>query len=474
MIARWVEGVVNLSTERLLMVRAQVFAVLFVAYGLAAVLSLALLMPPFGNPDEATHLMRADMISSGNIVGTRHGVRSAGGPIDWAILDAYDPFDLVMYHPGSPVTRALADASHRVKWSSSRSYRYFANTVLYPPSGYIPAVTAIWIGRAADLGVDTTLILARCMGGFIAIAIVAAAIALAGAAAPFLFALLTLPIAMAQTAAVSPDGIIFALAALAMALAWPDLAERTLTSTARAVSITTCLGLVVMARPVYLPLAVVPLLLRGPSCAARCWLTLAIVGVTLAWSALMAAVVMVPLYNGDVAGTPDPSLQMRLLFAHPGMIIQIARATLSAYGNVLLTQFIGAGEWELPHSYFAPAWAILGIALLLSIPSKRSDFASQRALILLAALAAGAVLIFSIQYLTWTRPGGERIDGVQGRYFIPLVIFVPLLLPRLRLRLRLRLRMASAETIAAGVVAIFPAVSLAVLAHAIVWRFYLH
>ena len=38
------------------------------------------------------------------------------------------------------------------------------------------------------------------------------------------------------------------------------------------------------------------------------------------------------------------------------------------------------------------------------------------------------IALFLIQYLTWTPVGSLRIQGVQGRYFIPLLILLPFIL----------------------------------------------
>jgi hypothetical protein len=46
------------------------------------------------------------------------------------------------------------------------------------------------------------------------------------------------------------------------------------------------------------------------------------------------------------------------------------------------------------------------------------------------AMAGSAELIFLTQYMTWTPVGAARVDGVQGRYFIPMLPILLLLLGR--------------------------------------------
>lgn len=370
-----------------------------------------------------------------------------------------------MHHHDARVTQAVLQASEEVAWTQSRAYEYFANTVVYPPLGYSPAVAGIWIGRALALGVDATLILTRGLGAVVAVGTGAAAIALAGPAAPFLFAVLTLPLAIAETSAVSPDGLIYALAAAAASLASPAFTGGAPIGRGHAVAIAACIGCLATTRPVSLPPAALVPMLRGPTRAFRLWLLLAIAGVTLTWAVLMAWLVMVPLYNSDPAGGRDPMQQLHLLLMHPAAIVNIAGNTFADYAGTLLMQFIGAGEWALPDSSIVAAYVVLGLVLLLGIPADTTRWSMARSLALLVALATAASPIFGIQFLSWTRPGELRVDGVQGRYFIPLALFLPLLAPRLRLP------SLPAQIVSACGLAVFPGISLALLLCAVVRRF---
>jgi hypothetical protein len=46
-----------------------------------------------------------------------------------------------------------------------------------------------------------------------------------------------------------------------------------------------------------------------------------------------------------------------------------------------------------------------------------------------AAVLSSIELIFVALYLTWTPVGADRVDGIQGRYFIPLLPVLLFLLP---------------------------------------------
>jgi hypothetical protein len=48
----------------------------------------------------------------------------------------------------------------------------------------------------------------------------------------------------------------------------------------------------------------------------------------------------------------------------------------------------------------------------------------QRALVVIVLLA-GFVLIALANYLYWTNPGASQVNGIQPRYFVPLLVLIP-------------------------------------------------
>jgi len=63
--------------------------------------------------------------------------------------------------------------------------------------------------------------------------------------------------------------------------------------------------------------------------------------------------------------------------------------------------------------------------LLLAVAMTRS-FAITPAARLFALLLT-CLLFFAVslsQFIAWTPPGGEYVDGIQGRYFLPLAVLI--------------------------------------------------
>jgi hypothetical protein len=145
-------------------------------------------MPLYQNPDEVAHFMRAEAISEDGVIGARFPTIGGGGIIDLGIERSAAIFEPLKFDSKRKVTLAMAEEALAVKWGTEAGPRGFANTAIYSPVSYIPAVVGIWIGKGIHLPVIRTLVISRLLMGLTGIAI--ATVALAGCGAPFLFVIL--------------------------------------------------------------------------------------------------------------------------------------------------------------------------------------------------------------------------------------------------------------------------------------------
>ena len=109
--------------------------------------------------------------------------------------------------------------------------------------------------------------------------------------------------------------------------------------------------------------------------------------------------------------------------------------------------------------------AVAAVAAMLGLRGEPVG-AGNRMLIATGLLVAAAGL-FAIHYVTWTVPGGATVEGVQGRYFLPLAMAGTALLPAVG---QARLARWRASLVLA--VAVFPVLSIGVVVRAVVLRYY--
>src|SRR4051812_22448920 len=149
---------------------------LFILVALPIGLALALLTPPFQNPDEGGHFLRATQIAGGELVGRRLDGGTSGGRVDGAAYDAALLFAPLAGHAERRVDPAVMAQAAAIRWGAPPRDVGFPNTVLWSPALYVPAAAAVRVGQALDLTVLATLRLCRLVNLALAIALAALAL----------------------------------------------------------------------------------------------------------------------------------------------------------------------------------------------------------------------------------------------------------------------------------------------------------
>ena len=454
---------------------ARWLAAAFVLYGLLATALLAVNVPPFQNPDEPTHFLRAVQIAQGTLLGSRFTLTDtdgsplvlAGGPVDPAVAWALSPFESIPFHPGTHATRTMWEPG--VHWSRRRANMSFGNTAVNPPVLYVPAAIGVLLGRATRMTVLQTLLTSRLLTGITATSIAGLAILWAGGAAVWLFAILTLPMSLSLIASTSQDALMLACAALAGGLSVRALRSPGDRDRKTLAGITVALILVATSRPPYGALALLPLGLTRLPWRPRILAAAAVAACVLLWSGIAATTALV---NFSEKAGFDPAAQLARLRADPPLLVHATWQALTQYWPAYLDQFVGQLSWldvQLPPAYHVAANAMLvvaAVAAMLGLRGERIGVLSRAPIAAGVLLAAGG--IFAIEYVYGTVPGTAAVAGVQGRYFLPLALAGVAVLPRLG-----DTRWARLHNVLVLAVALFPVVSLAVVMHAVLVRYYL-
>ncbi len=431
---------------------AQVFA----AYATVAIPALALLMPPLQAADELAHAERADQVASGGLIATRFGSDNmSGGMIHLGLERLSIAVEGIRFHRENKATRAIMDRAGAIGWDGT-GMTSFPNTALYPPTLYLPSALGEASARAAGLSVLQGMLLSRLLNGAASAAITALAIALSGGLAPLLFTLSCLPMVLALFGSMSQDGPMIALSALSAVLLVRAPAIRHGFALG-------CLGLAVvaMARLAYLPVCLLPLL-SAVRLRARLGGAGGAVAAVLGWT-LLASRVSLP-----YAAAAHAAGQVHALLLHPRLLPVLVRSTVHIQwreGCPYCREAVGVLGWldtPLPNPYYA----LTGLVLLAAFWASRApgSFDAPRRAVMAGLVAAAVGVIFVLQYLSWSPIGSRTIEGVQGRYFLPLVPFLGLVLPHGRIRL---------PSWALGALCLYPALSIVVTLRAIVFRYYL-
>jgi len=400
------------------------------AFGLVVALSLAILTPPFQVPDEVPHFLRAYEISELRLWSvTQHPGSRAGAELPVALRAFIDqfvnpaappPLLLLIPHRMTDVAALLAHAPPLDP--ANRAFIEIPTQAFYSPLPYVPQALAMAIGRAAGGSAILLFYLARLANAIVAVSLVVGAVRLMPVArGACLFALL-LPMALFLYGSVSPDAVtigaasMFTAAALRCRTGGPRWRRDCLIALAA--------GPVMCAvKPFYAPLLAIslPALLRrdrGWAAAAAQLLIPAVgVGLTVAWLASTASIVHLEPPGEDVGR------QLDYMIAHPFAFGFVVLRTFEYYPAFHYHSLVGMlGPLTIP----LPAWvywlAPAGWLCCLFADQERTGasagwLAAWDGLLLVGCCA----MIVAALYVTYAPVGHFMADGVQGRYFLPLL-----------------------------------------------------
>lgn len=120
------------------------------------------------------------------------------------------------------------------------------------------------------------------------------------------------------------------------------------------------------------------------------------------------------------------------VLSDPAMGIRLLAESLRSQGDLYLSTLVG-GElgWldtKIPDYLVYGFWLLLLLAAV-KVVGERQYIRTKERLLAVSMSAVSVLAVFGVFLLTWTAAGADHIDGVQGRYFLPLL---PVLLPCLR------------------------------------------
>lgn len=379
--------------------------------------------PPLQSPDEPAHLARAYLLSKGEIfLHARDG--ETGGEIDSAFLAYIDLFSQRLSHYDEKVTEPTQHLSRKMVWSGHRKFRGLPNTALYFPLPYIPQAAAIALGEGLRVGVGTTYTMSRLFSLSATLILLWTALRLYPTP-PIMLALFSTPMTLFQLGAASLDAVTFGTCALTAALFARGSDTRFSFSKGMHWAIILCAFSLATSRIVLIPITLLPSLLYF-SRRSKAYLVSSAIAASLSLAWIVFAFLSVKGLPAREVGTTDAGFQYLL---HPTALIHVFYNTLSSR-EVLgsyWAMFIGVLGWlDIPlDPYVYTLFAIL--FAVLAIMSLQRDIASCLCIGQISLVSAGIVslvLTFVVELVTWTPYPSALIEGIQGRYFTPIMIFL--------------------------------------------------
>jgi len=411
--------------------------------------ALVLLIPPFQSQDEIPHFLRAYQITGGVFVSRQQDSSGLNGAfLPFSFDQIMWPFAKMFRH--AEVKASVDDIRRALRIPLNPRYQYFytfAVTAHYCPTSYLGPCLGIGLGRALGLpplamlylGRETNLLLWTLLGFF--------ALRCAPAIAQPLLLLLLMPMSLYLAASVSADPITIGLAALFTSLVCKHF-QKGSSIQGKAMMLLAAVSIPLsLSKFAYLPMLGLLLLIPagnfgGPGKFAVKLAFLAALNLTalLIWTSLSSASLDTRIKLTNDASAP---LQLQWLQQHPARIAGVILETLRLAGWPVLQSYVGVIGW---FDKFLPAPVVVGYLMLLILacgscdPQPPAPSAARAAGIVLPIVALSSLIIAFLSYLFWSPPGLPFIDGLNGRYLIPLTPPMFILLRSAFRRLPLHLR----------------------------------
>ncbi len=405
---------------------------------------LCFLTPPFFVPDEVNHAKRELELGRGEVLAhkTPQGIGSA---VDSNVLEVMNQSSAIQaalsvryprarQRPNGRITAAQLAQMQQVRWAGGRGFSTFENTALYPPFFYLPQALGWRLGEVVGAPVVKSLWLARSLAALSAVLLGWLALRLCGNDGRWtLLVCLLLPTELGLNASCSQDALLLPAACLAAVLLTRSIQCGRASSPVELACVVLLLVSWIGARLPYLPMAFAILLpvlnLPRPDTKAVWRHAVALAAILMlvgGWAGLVHHFGVLP---GPGA---DPASQTALVLHQPlHASFNLARGTMA-----VVPVLAGMGLEVLgSNDVFAPAFLYVLLALgFVSVLwlAPRLQGMRDRTRGLLLAMLLGTVLLLSLsEYLIWTPVGAPVVNGLQSRYYLPLLPFT-LMLPTWR------------------------------------------
>jgi uncharacterized membrane protein len=401
-------------------------AMVYFLLGLLGVVPMVVLTPPFQVPDEPQHFYRAYQLSELRMRGiVRDG--AAGAILPSSLIELTDRFlGSRAIHTDRPITaQPLRDtwlAFDLPLDPGRREFVDFSGAAPYSPLPYLPQTVAIAVARWAGAGPLALLYVARLANVLVVLTLLTWAVRIMPIGREALVVAGLLPMAAFEYASVSPDAAIIGTAFLFTAVALRgQLRGRW---TACEVAVAAVSGLVFCSlKPVYAPLLVLALpatLTRGRmkhTLSVHAIILVVALGGTAIWLRFTSSVLVLPF--------PGTSLwdQANYIVVHPLAYARTIASSFWNHGDFYYYSLVGLLGWL---TLYLPSFAyVLSAGALLLSVLVRPGYVARLPVYAVAwntlLLGGSAALIMTAMYLYGTRVRWWIVEGVQGRYFLPLL-----------------------------------------------------
>jgi uncharacterized membrane protein len=408
----------KLKVERVFLLFSLVFGLLWMV-----------ILPPFQAPDEVSHFLRAYMIADGKLMCENVNGSNAGSYFPTAVKTLGDKIGSgqIAFHPKTKQDVHLIKEAFNIKLTNEKTFAELPGACVYNPVPYIPQSLGMFLGKILTNHVLVIFYFGRLFNLLFFTFITYFALKLLPRFKITALLLTLTPMGIHQAASLSADGITISSSFLLISYIFYLANLQKITN--KQLLFLGITGIVVtLAKIVYFPIVwlyfIIPIKLIGSKL--KYFLSgLIICGVSL----IATASWMLYVRSVHVMFPVDPKAQLLWILHNPFSFTYKLLYTLLTEGLPYYNGFFGVFGWldtVMPTLLAVGFLIFLIFSIFLEQDKEYSEIKSKEYLLkglwILCLYVISVILIEVTLFLNWSAPDQDEIQGVQGRYFIPVAL----------------------------------------------------
>ncbi len=394
------------------------FENVFIIISLLAGILFAVIVPANQVPDEESHFARVYQIFHGNFTSATTDM-----PVSvMSFLTKPERYEKIPFFDSD--YSGQDDRQETVKYSK---------TATYSPILYIPQLIGVGLGWLFGMTLLHYFVLGRIFSALFYSGVGYFILKTTPVAKKSLFVLFSMPMSIYLAASYSSDAVQNMLSFLYINFVFIGMTGRNQLSK-REWWVFLILGaLLALTKPVSLLLIFLSLLIpniRFKDLRQKLWFVASQLGVSIFFGLGWLKLISYNNFANPSESAVVPMKQLAYILLNPISYIKVIGATWNYYSWFYFHSFVGSFGWltiYLPNYAYFLFVVALSMAIMADLGYRFVLVRAQKILISVIALFYFVGLL-TIMYLVWTPVAGEIVQGVQGRYFIPIFPLVLVLI----------------------------------------------
>ena len=379
---------------------------------------------PLGKiPDEDMHSRKAMAISNGNFFSYSNEEGEAVDYINSKITELV-----------SRTTSSYEEALYKLTLHETEEeiVTEYTTMALYAPTCHLPQAIGMFLARILGGGISVQCYAARITNFVLAVFLIYNAIKFVPFKKNIIFFIAMLPITLNEIASMSADALTISICLFYICyVLYLKYDKKEITKNDIAVLAVSSI-IIALCKVVYIPLVFLLFILpkeKFGTLKKKKITTISIICgsiiLNLAWIVYCSRFFIT--FNPGV----DSGLQVKFVLTHPVTYILTAFRTLNTYGEVLLLHLFGEGlgsfNTQASVLFVFPCVVLAAILFFVNDEKDRVKIDARTKVVCFLVFLATVALIYTSLYVYWTQATKNIIDGIQGRYFLPILFLTAII-----------------------------------------------